>query len=106
MEYHDLQKTRVADLREMVKEQLPDIEGVVGLKKEELVDLLADHMGIEKPSKQIAAGLGKSKIKAHIRELKVKRQAALEAKDAKELKKYRRLIHREKRKLRRMMQLS
>ena len=106
MEYHDLQKTRVADLRDMVKEQLPDIEGVIGLKKEELVDLLADHMGIEKPSKHIAAGLGKSKMKAKIKELKVKRQAALEAKDGKELKKYRRLIRREKRKMRRLMQLS
>jgi len=106
VEYHDLQKTRVADLREMVKEQLPDVEGVIGLKKEEIIDLLADHLGIEKPAKQIAAGLGKRKIKATIKELKVKRAAALEAKDAAELKKYRRLIHREKRKLRRMMQLS
>ena len=106
MEYHDLQKTRVADLREMVKEQLPDVEGVIGLKKEEIIDLLADHLGIEKPSKHVAAGLGKRKIKATIKELKVKREAALEAKDSAELKKYRRLIHREKRKLRRLMQLS
>ncbi|MCP4574362.1 MAG: hypothetical protein GY838_18565 [bacterium] len=106
MEYHELQKTRVADLRDMVKEKLPDIEGVIGLKKEELVDLLADHLGIEKPSKQVAAGLGKRKIKATIKELKAKRVAAQEAKDTKELKKYRRLIHREKRKLRRLMQLS
>ena len=106
MEYHDLQKTRVADLRDMVKEQMPDVEGVIGLKKEELVDMLADHLGIEKPTKQIAAGLGKSKMKAKIKELKVKRQAALEAKDGKELKKYRRLIRREKRKMRRLMQLS
>ena len=106
MEYHDLQKTRVADLRDMVKEQMPDVEGVIGLKKEELVDMLADHLGVEKPTKQIAAGLGKSKMKAKIKELKVKRQAALEAKDGKELKKYRRLIRREKRKMRRLMQLS
>ena len=106
MEYHDLQKTRVVDLREMMKEHLPQVTGVVALKKDELVEMLAEHKGIEKPHKHVAAGLGKRAIKAEIRDLKVKRQAALEAKDREELKKYRRLIHRRKRKLRRMMQLS
>jgi len=106
MDYHELQKTRVADLREMMKEHLPEVEGVIGLKKEELVLQLADKLGIEQPHKHVAAGLGKRAIKAEIRELKVKRQAALEAKDADELKKYRRLIHRRKRRLRRMLEFS
>jgi 16S rRNA C967 or C1407 C5-methylase (RsmB/RsmF family) len=106
MEYHDLQKTRVGDLREMMKEHLPEVKGVVGLKKEEIVDLLAEKLGIEKPHKHVAAGLGKRAIKAEIRELKVKREAALEAKESADLKKYRRLIHRRKRRLRRLMQLS
>ena len=106
MDYHELQKTRVADLREMMKEHLPEVEGVIGLKKDELVTQLANKLGIEQPHKHVAAGLGKRAIKAEIRELKVKRQAALEAKDADELKKYRRQIHRRKRRLRRMMHLS
>jgi len=106
MDFHDLQKTRVADLREMMKEHLPDEKGTTGLKKEQLVNLLAEKLGIEKPHKQVAAGLGKRAIKAEIRELKVKRQAALEARDAVELKKYRRAIHRRKRRLRNLMQLS
>jgi len=106
MDFHDLQKTRVGDLREMMKEHLPDVTGVIGLKKEELVDQLADKLGIEKPHKHVAAGLGKRAIKARIREMKVKRAAALEAKDSAELKKYRRRIHRQKRRLRRLMQLS
>ena len=106
MEYHDLQKTRVADLREMMKEHCPGIQGVIGLKKEELVEQLAETLGIEKPHKHVAAGLGKRAIKAEIRELKLKRQAALEAGDGAELAKYRHQIHRRKRKLRRMMQLS
>jgi tRNA 2-selenouridine synthase SelU len=106
MDFHELQKTRVADLREMMKEHLPDVEGVIGLKKEELVDQLADKLDIEKPSKHVAAGLGKRAIKAEIKELKVKREAALEAHDHTELKKYRRKIHRRKRRLRRMMNLS
>lgn len=106
MEFHDLQKTRVNDLREMMKEHCPDVVGVVGMKKEEIVDILADKLGIEKPHKHVAAGLGKRAIKAEIRDLKVKRQAALEAGDGAELKKHRRQIHRRKRRLRRMMQLS
>ena len=106
MEYHDLQKKRVVDLREMVKEQFPEEKGVVGLKKEALVEMLASKRGIEKPHKHVAAGLGKRAIKADIRELKVKRQAALEAGDRDALKNFRRLIHRRKRKLRRLMQLS
>ena len=106
LEYHDLQKTKVTDLREMVKENMPDVKGAVGLKKDELVKMLADHLGIAEPHKHVEKGLGKRAIKANIREMKVKRQAALEAKEADELKKWRRLIHREKRKLRRMMHLS
>lgn len=106
MDYHDLQKTRVIDLREMVKEKLPTVQGVIGMKKEQLVDLLAEHLGIEKPHKHVAAGLGKRKIKATIRELKVKREEALAAGDAAELRRQRRLIHRQKRRLRRLMQLG
>jgi hypothetical protein len=103
MDYHDLQKTRVSDLREMVKEHFPDILGVVGLKKEEMVNMLADKLGIEKPHKHVAAGLGKRAIKAEIRELKVQREAARAEKNNEDLVKFRRLIHRNKRKLRRMM---
>ena len=106
MDFHELQKTRVADLRDMMKEHLPEVQGVIGLKKDELVDALADKLGIEKPHKHVAAGLGKRAIKAEIRDLKIKRQTALEARDSAELKKYRRQIHRRKRRLRRMMSLS
>ncbi len=105
MEYHDLQKTRVADLRDMVKEKMPEVQGVIGMKKEQIVDLLAEHLGIEKPHKHVASAWASAKIKAEIRELKQARQAALEAGDQAELKKQRRLIHRRKRRLRRLMQL-
>lgn len=106
MDFHELQKTRVNDLREMMKEHCPEVVGVVGMKKEELVEALAEKLGIEKPHKHVAAGLGKRGIKAEIRELKVKRQAALEAKNSDDLKQFRRQIRRRKRRLRRMMQLG
>jgi len=103
MDYHDLQKTRVNDLREMVKENFPEVLGVVGLKKEEMVNMLADKLGVEKPHKHVAAGLGKRAIKAEIRELKVQRETAKAERNNEDVVKYRKLIHRHKRKLRRMM---
>ncbi len=103
MNFHDLQKTRVNDLRDMIKENFPEILGVVGLKKEEMVNMLADKLGIEKPHKHVAAGLGKRAIKAEIRELKVQREAAKEDRNNEDVVKFRKLIHRNKRKLRRMM---
>jgi len=106
MEYQDLQKTKVTDLREMAKEHAPEQTGLAGMIKEDLVDLLAEKMGIEKPTKKVASGLGKSAIKAEIRELKVKREDAREAGDKKKLMRYSKAIHRRKRKLRRMMQIG
>ena len=103
MNYHDLQKTRVNDLREMIKENFPDVLGVIGLKKVEMVNMLADKLGIEKPNKHVAAGLGKRAIKAEIRELKVQRETAKEENNIDDVVKFRKLIHRNKRKLRRMM---
>ncbi len=103
MDFHDLQKTRVSDLREMVKEHFPEILGVIGLKKEEMVHMLAEKLGIEEPHKHVAAGLGKRAIKAEIRDFKVLREAAKENHDNEEVVKFRKLIHRNKRKLRRMM---
>jgi hypothetical protein len=103
MEFHELQKTRVTDLRAMAKENFPNMQGIVGLKKEELVNMLAEKLGIEKPHKHVEAGLGKRAIKAEIREYKVKREAAKADGNKEDLAKFRKLIHRNKRKLRRMM---
>ena len=50
MDFHELQKTRVADLRDMMKEHLPEVQGVIGLKKEELVDALAESWASRNPT--------------------------------------------------------
>ena len=106
MDYHDIQKTRVTDLRVMAKEHLPDVKGLSGLKKEDLVNMLAEKLGIEQPHKHVAAGMGKRVIKAKIRELKKERVAAMEAGQVEDLRRVRKEIHRRKRRLRRMMQLD
>lgn len=99
MDWQELQKKRISDLRDMMKEQLPEVTGVTGLKKEQLVEMLAQKFGIEHPHKTVV-GIDKTKVRAKIKELKVQRQAALEAHDAVVLKKQRRAIHRLKRRLR------
>ncbi len=106
MDWHELYKTRVKDLREMMKEHLPEVTGITAMKKDQLVELLAEKLGIEKPHKAVAKGLGKGALKAQIKERKVLRQQALGAKDHAELKKQRRAIHRLKRRLRRLAQTA
>jgi len=105
LDWYELNKTRVIDLRELMKEHLPDVTGITQMKKEQLVELLVEKLGIEKPRKKVS-GINKTAVKAKIKELKVLRQTALEAHDHAQLKKHRREIHRLKRKLRRAADLG
>jgi hypothetical protein len=105
VDWHELNKKRVLDLRQMMKEHLPEVTGITQMKKEKLVELLADKLGIERPTKRVV-GIDKKSVKAQIKQLKELRQAALKAGDHVELKKQRRSIHRLKRKLRRAAALS
>jgi hypothetical protein len=105
VDWHELNKHRVADLRDLMKEHLPEVTGITQMKKDQLVELLAEKLEIERPHK-VVAGVDKAAIKAQIRELKLKRDAALETHDHAELKKQRRAIHNLKRKLRRAMSLT
>lgn len=98
MDYHELEKTTVVQLREMLKEY-PDVKGASGMLKEQLVSALADRMGIEEPHKVIV-GIDKLQIKDQIRALKQERGQAREAKDRAKLKIVRRKIHRLRRRLR------
>jgi hypothetical protein len=104
VDWHELNKKRVVDLRAMMQEQMPEVQGVIGMKKEQLIEQLAAKMGIERPAKR-ATGIDKTAVKKEIGERKAKRQAALEARDPAELKKQRRAIHRLKRRLRRAASL-
>lgn len=105
MDWHDLNKKRVADLRDMMKEHHPTAQGVMSMKKEELVKHLAEALGIEEP-KKVVEGIDKGEIKAKIRAHKELRQQALESGDHDALKMQRRKIHRLKRKLRRAMHVT
>jgi hypothetical protein len=104
MNYHDLEKTKVTDLREMAKEY-SDLKGVSGMKKQTLVDTLAEKLGIEQPHK-VVTGIDKSAIKAEIRGLKKVRDAAIEAKDREKLHDTRRQLHRLRRNLRKATRIA
>jgi len=109
MDFAELKKKTVTQLKEMAAEY-PDITGVSGMKKDQLLDAIAGKMGIEKeaakakPAKKKTTGKGA--IKKRIKELKSLRSKALEEKDADTLHKVRRLLHRQKVVLRRIVARS
>jgi len=93
-----LEKMTVKDLREMAKD-MPGIEGVHGMKKDELLVAIKETKGIkDEPVKKADASVGE--IKKQIKDLKAQRQGALEAKDSKMATIYKRRISRMKKKSR------
>jgi hypothetical protein len=91
MNYHELEKHTVAKLREMAK-AYSDVEGTSGMHKDQLLDLLCERMGIEKPHK-VAVGIDKAKIKAEIRVLKKVRDEAITKRDREKMTETRKKIH-------------
>jgi hypothetical protein len=107
MTRHELEKMTVVKLREEAL-KYPDLTGVHGMKKAELIDALAKLMGLseeEKPKKKVKGKKvdKKGNLKKRIKSLKEKRVEALKAKDAKSLKIVRKKIKCAKRKLRKLV---
>jgi hypothetical protein len=105
---HDkpLDKMTVTELRDVAKE-LPDITGVHGMKKAELLEaLMAAEGGPVVPEKRPAAAtkpktaVSVQELKKMIKGLRVQRQQALTDNDKKMAKIYRRRISRLKKKTR------
>ncbi len=93
-----LEKMTVKDLREMAKD-MPEISGVHGMKKEELIVAIKKVKGIkDKPAKKKDASVGE--LKKKIQAFKAQRQALLEANDRKMATIYKRRISRLKKKTR------
>jgi predicted oxidoreductase len=94
-----LDKMTVKELREIAKE-MPEITGVHGMNKGELLSAIKDAKGIVETKVRKTDATVKE-IKNQIKSLKVGRTAALEAKDKKMATIYRRRIARLKKKTRR-----
>ena len=104
MDWHELEKKKVTELREMAKEKV-GLEGTTGLSKDKLVEVVAQAMGIERPH-LVATGIKKGEIKRKIRTLRAEVQQALEAKDRETVRKKRRQIHRLKRRIHKAAHLT
>lgn len=102
--YEELRGMTVAQLREVAKETDHEaLRGYSTMHKEDLIQALCTALGIEAHAHHEVVGVNKKRIRAQIRELKTRREAAIEAGDKTELKRVRRRIHRLKHRLRAAM---
>ncbi len=94
MDWKDLEKLTVVKLREEALKH-PQIQGVHGKNKPQLMDELASILGIEKPHAHFGKSvvLTKNELKHKIRELKSERGKLIAAHDHKKLHQVRRQIH-------------
>lgn len=94
-----LEKMTAKELREVAKE-IPEITGVYGMNKAELISAVKQARGIEEdPRRQSDSSV--RDIKKKIKELRALKEAALESNDSKMADIYRRRISRLKKKTRR-----
>jgi len=104
--YHELKEKTIQELREIAKdvEQHDAVQGFSQMNKDHLLPALCKALGIPVHEHHEVVGIDKPAIKAKMRELKQKREAALEAKDHATLKSVRRQIHSLNREIRRHIQ--
>lgn len=101
MDYTEIKKMTAVKLREIIAAKYPEEKGLVGLKKEQLVELLATKLGIDKHV-HAAVGIDKTSIKQKIRALKKEREELQKAGgNAEKLRALRHAIHKQKHILRR-----
>ena len=78
MEFKDLEKMTVANLREEAA-KFEDLKNVSSMKKPQLIDALCQKLEIERPQAKVKAveGIDKPSIKGRLKELQAKRKQAL-----------------------------
>ena len=93
--YHDLKGKTIQELREIAKdaENQDAVQGFSQMNKDHLLPALCKALGIPVHEHHDVVGIDKPAIKAKMRDLKKKRDAALEAHDADAVKAIRRHIH-------------
>jgi len=121
METAALKKMTVAQLRDEAR-KIPGVTGLSGMKKDELVALVASHQGSDPPATSSVSSGGTKKtksphgartatpdraqLKQRIRELKAEKQQALTGRDVRKTRECNREIHRCKRTLRKLARLG
>jgi DNA-binding IclR family transcriptional regulator len=96
----ELKKKTVAELREIAKDvEHEAVQGYSQMNKEHLLVALCKALGIDTHVHHEVKGLNKAGVKARIRTLKEKLDAAITAGDRKQIKFYHRQIHKQKRQI-------
>jgi hypothetical protein len=100
--YHELKEKTIQELRDIAKgvENQEAVQGYSQLNKEHLLPALCKALGVPIHEHHEVVGIDKPAIKAQMKELKQKRDAAIEAHDSDALKSLRRQIHRLNRQIR------
>jgi hypothetical protein len=100
--YHDLKGKTIQELRDIAKgvENQDAVQGYSQLNKDHLLPALCKALGIPAAEHHEVVGIDKPAIKKRMRDLRAKRQAALEAHDHALLKSIRREIHHYNRQIR------
>ena len=103
MDWKDMEKLTIVKLREEALKH-PEIMGVHGKSKEQLMNEMAALLGIEKPHVHFAEKVihTKGDLKHKIHELKTQREKLVVAKDRKALHQVRRQMHKLKRQIRKI----
>jgi len=93
--YEELKTKTVAELREIAKtvEQHDAVQGYSQMNKDHLLPALCKALGVDARAHHAASGIDKPALKAKMRELKNKRDAALAAHDPDALRNARRARH-------------
>jgi hypothetical protein len=93
--YHDLKGKTIQELRDIAKgaENQDAVQGFSQMNKDHLLPALCKALGIPVHEHHDVVGIDKPAIKAKMRELKKKRDAAVDAHDPVALKAIRRHIH-------------
>ena len=109
MERTELEEMTAPKLRELALEKYPEIKGVSGMKKEELIEAIiseAVRLGLRPKEEVKRPPVRASELKQKIKVLKTERAKALEAKDRQQLRESRGKIKRIKRRLRKLKEAS
>src|SRR5262245_33809731 len=103
MDWKDLEKMTVLKLREEAL-KYPQIEGVHGKNKEQLMIEISKALGIERPHAHFTDNVvhTKADLKQQIQDLKLEREKLLESHDHKALHMIRREIHERKHTIRKI----
>src|SRR5581483_939551 len=100
--YHDLKGKTIQELRDIAKgvDNQDAVQGFSQMNKEHLLPALCKALGIDTHDHHAVQGIDKSAVKAKMRELRAKRDAAVESHDHAALKSVRRQLHRLNRQIR------